>query len=350
MRSSLTITEPLFNTAAPPDRAASFDLAMSCFTAFLRHQPPAGVLLLVVLLGFSCALANGGDAPASASDTYRLYHPVSDVEAVLVLLPGFGGDVNSFDLSSNSTPSTLPTRLAAHGVLTVVAVPNSRTLYESEESIGALDALLSAIFEEYRIGSVPVAIGGFSAGGTGAVRYAQSCAENKCRAVSQIAAVFAVDAPLDFERLYHSSLLLSERAAPRSNVAEERMILQMLGTSLGGSPEEARPAYLKHSALVASAPDGGNARLLQSTPIRLYTEADVQWWMDERNLDFYGMNVVDHATLINLLRVSGNHAAELIITTGRGYRPNGQRHPHSWSIVDEAELAGWLRSTVSANQ
>jgi hypothetical protein len=288
------------------------------------------------------------DTPATVSDIYRLYHPSGDVGAVLVLLPGFGGGVSSFDLSSGSTPSTLPTRLAAHGVLTVVAVPNSHTLYASEESTGALDALLSAVFLQYRIGSVPVAIGGFSAGGTGAVRYVQSCAQQKCRAVSEVAAVFAVDAPLDFERLYRSSRLVIERAAPRSNVAEERMIVQMLETSLGGPPENARPAYLKHSAVVASAPDGGNAVLLQTTPIRLYTEADVHWWMDERNLDLYGMNVVDHAALINLLRIFGNDDAELVITTGRGYQPDGRRHPHSWSIVDEAELAEWLIGAMFA--
>jgi hypothetical protein len=59
------------------------------------------------------------------------------------------------------------------------------------------------------------------------------------------------------------------------------------------------------------------------------------------------MNAVDHAALINLLRVAGNDRAELITTTGRGYRPGGRRHPHSWSIVDEAQLERWLLTTLS---
>jgi acetyl esterase/lipase len=290
-----------------------------------------------------------GDPGASAipprvtgSETYRMYHPASDVAAVLVLLPGFGGGVASYELASGATPSTLPTALAARGVLTVVATPTGGTLYATDESVRALDDLLAALFDGYGIGPVPVAIGGFSAGGTGALRYAQACARDACRSVSGIAAVFGVDPPLDFERLYRSSRLSIERAAPRTNVAEERMILQMLEESLGGSPEEARPGYLRNSVVLASEADGGNASLLRSTPIRLYTEADVQWWMEERNLEFHGMNAVDHAALINLLRVAGNDDAELIITTGKGYRPHGQRHPHSWSIVDEAELMEWL--------
>jgi hypothetical protein len=271
-----------------------------------------------------------------------MYHPVSDVAAVLVLLPGFGGGVASYELASGATPSTLPTALTARGVLTIVATPTGGTLYATDESVRALDDLLAALFDGYGIGPVPVAIGGFSAGGTGALRYAQMCARDACRAVSGIAAVFGVDPPLDFERLYRSSRLSLERAASRTNVAEEGMILQMLEESLGGSPEQARAGYLRSSVVLASEADGGNASLLRSTPIRLYTEADVQWWMDERNLDFHGMNAVDHAALINLLRVAGNDDAELIITTGQGYRPHGQRHPHSWSIVDEAELMEWL--------
>jgi pimeloyl-ACP methyl ester carboxylesterase len=316
----------------------------------------ASVLLLLFTTactpGPAAEAERGGspEAPASSavpprmtgSETYRMYHPDSDVEAVLVLLPGFGGGVASYELESGVTPSTLPAALAARGVLTVVATPTVGTLYETDQSVRALDDLLVALFDDYAIGPVPVAMGGFSAGGTGALRYAQACVRNACRAVSRVAAVFGVDPPLDFERLYRSSRLSMERGAPRTNVAEERMILQMLEESMGGPPEQARAAYLRSSVVLASEADGGNAPLLRSTPTRLYTEADVQWWLDERNLDFHGMNAVDHAALINLLRVAGNEDAELIVTTGKGYRPDGQRHPHSWSIVDETELIEWL--------
>ena len=272
-------------------------------------------------------------------EQYRVYRPSGEVRGALVLLPGYGDDSDGFEPTS---PSTLPARLAEHGILTLVAVPVRETLYESPEALRALDSLVAQVVQQYRIPRERVAIGGFSAGGTGAVRYAQTCAQQNCRAVPRIAAVFAVDAPLDFERLHRKSVVIVQRNAPRSNIAEASTILRTLEKSLGGTPDKVRGAYRRQSAVLASGLGGDNAQLLRSTPIRLYTEPDVHWWMEERNLDYQGMNAVDHAALINLLRVAGNARAELITTTGQGYRPDGRRHPHSWSIVDEPDLVRWL--------
>jgi hypothetical protein len=77
-------------------------------------------------------------------------------------------------------------------------------------------------------------------------------------------------------------------------------------------------------------------------PVRLYTEPDIQWWITNRKVDYYSMNAVDAAALVLQLQFLGNGQAELITTQGRGFRPDGVRHPHSWSIVDEAELVGWI--------
>lgn len=305
-----------------------------------------GAFAVLVLSLVSTALHAQAAAGATAGP-YRIYAPAGKATSLLVLLPGYGGNPDSFDPSSGFTPSTLPARLAQHGVMTLVAVPNSETLYETDKALGALDSLVDRVVRQHGLPRERVAIGGFSSGGTGAVRYAQRCAQQKCRAVPRIAAVFAVDPPLDFERLYRSSQLIVQRNAPRSNLAEERRILETLRGSLGGTPDESGAAYRLHSAVLASAPDGGNARLLARTPIRLYTEPDVGWWMEQRNLDFHGMNSVDHAALINLLRVAGNDRAELIATTGKGFRPDGRRHPHSWSIVDEPELARWLLAALA---
>jgi len=304
------------------------------------HQRLLGVCTLLLLLLAGAPL--GAQETLAVATPYRIYLPSGEVQGALVLLPGYGGDADSFDPSSSFTPSSLPGRLAAHGILTVVAVPGSETLYETEAVLHALDTLLTQVVQRYDVPRERVAIGGFSAGGIGAVRYAQFCAQQKCQAIPRVAAVFAVDSPLDLERLYRTSEVIVQRNAPRSNIAEDSMILHTLRDALGGTPDDARASYRLHSAMLASAPDGGNALLLARTPIRLYTEPDVHWWMEERNLDYHAMNAVDHAALINLLRVAGNDRAELITTTGKGYRPNGRRHPHSWSIVDEAELERWL--------
>ncbi|HEU4557657.1 MAG TPA: hypothetical protein VFS20_07395 [Longimicrobium sp.] len=288
------------------------------------------------------------DPADSVANRYRVHAPAGQPRALLVLLPGYGGDVNSFEPTSGYSPSTLPARLAAQGVLTIVAVPHPETLYETDRMLLRLDSMVAEVVQRYRVPPQRVAIGGFSAGGTGAVRYAQHCAAGRCRAVPKVAAVVAVDAPLDFERMARGAEVHVRRQAPRTNLAEERMVLETLRRALGGSPDEAREAYRRVSPVLASEPDGGNARLLSATAIRLYTEPDVQWWIEQRNLDYHGMNAVDHAALINLLRIAGNQRAELIATTGRGFRPDGRRHPHSWSIVDEEELARWLAAMLIA--
>ena len=58
------------------------------------------------------------------------------------------------------------------------------------------------------------------------------------------------------------------------------------------------------------------------------------------------MNAADAAALINGLKRVGNQEAELRLSTDKGYRPDGSRHPHAWSIVDEAELVEWFARLI----
>lgn len=76
------------------------------------------------------------------------------------------------------------------------------------------------------------------------------------------------------------------------------------------------------------------------------TEPDILWWMEERGKDYYDINSFDLAAFINDLRLEGNKDARLVVTTGKGYRENGTRHPHSWSIVDIDELVIWCLEII----
>lgn len=320
----------------------------------MQHR--ARKLLLVILLVLGATPLQGqrtevvrrtpGD---TIGNSYRVHEPTGTPQGLLVLLPGYGSDVDGFAASSY-TPSMLPARMAEQNVLTIVAVPDAETLYASDQPLHVLDSIIAEVLKKYRIPNDRVVVGGFSSGGAGAVRYAQFCARGRCKATPKVAGIFGVDPPLDFERLYRSSEVIIQRNAPRSNIAEERMIVEGLRQALGGTPKQAAEAYRRQSPLIASIPDGGNAQLLTTTPIRLYTEPDVHWWMENRNLDYHGINAVDHAALINLLRVAGNTRAELITTAGKGYRPNGTQHPHSWSIVDEADLAQWASGLLGVSR
>ncbi len=38
----------------------------------------------------------------------------------------------------------------------------------------------------------------------------------------------------------------------------------------------------------------------------------------------------------------GNDNAKLVVTNDQGYLSEGEKHPHSWSIIDENELIKWF--------
>jgi hypothetical protein len=193
-----------------------------------------------------------------------------------------------------------------------------------------------------------VAIGGFSAGGIGTVRYAQFCVKGKGKIKGAIP-VFAVDSPLDFERWFTAAdVHLKRLALAGLDLAEERSAVEELGKEFGGSPAEATEAYRRQSPVSIFVGDGGNARLLKETPIRLYVEPEINWRLENWNRDVFSSNITDATALINVVRLLGNTNAALITTSGKGYRPDCLLNPHSWSIVDERGLAQWLTEYLKA--
>ena len=107
-------------------------------------------------------------------------------------------------------------------------------------------------------------------------------------------------------------------------------------------------AYVQYSPYCYLDSNELNLFKLNGVAIRAYTEPDIEWWMENRRKDYYSMNAIDLAALINALHIAGNNEAELIITQDQGFRPDGQRHPHSWSIVDEKELIDWFLALIDS--
>ncbi|MBL0339898.1 MAG: hypothetical protein IPP71_02680 [Bacteroidetes bacterium] len=56
----------------------------------------------------------------------------------------------------------------------------------------------------------------------------------------------------------------------------------------------------------------------------------------------YYMNGLDQTAMIQLLNDMGNKKAEFINSYQKGYRIEGNRHPHSWSIVEPVECMNWI--------
>jgi hypothetical protein len=50
--------------------------------------------------------------------------------------------------------------------------------------------------------------------------------------------------------------------------------------------------------------------------------------------------------MTNFLMQSGNTKAEFIPAIGKGFRVDGTRHPHSWSIVEPTDCIKWLLELI----
>lgn len=153
--------------------------------------------------------------------------------------------------------------------------------------------------------------------------------------------VALVDAPLDMVRLWETERRAARNAIHPAAADEGRWVTYLLETNLGGTPNERLDRYQEYSPYTHSAPNGGNAVFLRGIALRAYHEPDVNWWIENPRKSYYDMNSIDLAALVNELRLLGSDKAELVTThrAREGYDEGST--PHSWSIVDNADLVAW---------
>lgn len=187
---------------------------------------------------------------------------------------------------------------------------------------------------------------GMSLEGTRALKLATFCQSGDSKYRLKPKAIAICDAPLDMIR-FHKEMIKAKTLDFHSSAANEGYwVSSYLEKNLGGKPEENLEAYIQYSPFNYLNDGGPNLKALSDIAIRAYTEPDVQWWMETRRKDYYAMNSIDLAALINTLNIKGNSKAELILTENKGYLWNGTRHPHSWSIVDEPEMIQWFLTII----
>ncbi|MGD2070434.1 MAG: hypothetical protein PVI57_17290 [Gemmatimonadota bacterium] len=215
-----------------------------------------------------------------------------------------------------------------------------------ERDVDDLARRIAGVLRANGLGDVPVFLAGLSLGGTRALRLAEFLARNDAPHGLRATAVAIVDAPLDMVRLWGAERRAATIGFHPSAADEGRWVRYLLETHLGGDPHEAREAYVRYSPFVFGEPGGGNAVQLRDVAVRAYHEPDVDWWIENRRKSYYGMNSLDLAALVNELRLLGNDRAFLVTTHGRrsGYAEGAS--PHTWSIVNDAELVEWFLAQV----
>ena len=182
------------------------------------------------------------------------------------------------------------------------------------------------------------------------MRHAEYCLKGKSDFGIKPSGLVLVDAPLDFVKWWYSCKDDIKKNYNEAAVFEASWTNYWLEKNLNGTPETALKKYIDYSPYVNTDTIKNKLALFDKIPIIAITEPDILWWMEKRGKDYSDINCFDLAAFINDLRLRGNKEAKLVVTTGKGYRKNGMRHPHSWSIVDIEELIKWSIEIVEKQE
>lgn len=274
------------------------------------------------------------DQSDSTRNNYTIIYPDNKpITGLIFIIPGFGQSAQR-----TLEQTDLPVKAAQEGLLTIIPILQDGVLSFGIDNLSqeSLNSIIQDVKDRHNLSGLPFYIGGFSIGGSCAIKYAQN-------AKVKPDAVFAVDPPLDFERFYNSSKRDIRLSLDKKPSQENVYMVERIEKEFKGTPETSLSNFYDISPYSLSDHNQTAVKKFGNIPLRIYTEPDIDWWLKERNFDFYNTNGPDCSAMINELNRLGNKRAELIITNKKGFRkPNNNRHPHSWSIVDNDELLIWL--------
>ncbi|MBC7934192.1 MAG: alpha/beta hydrolase [Rhizobacter sp.] len=281
------------------------------------------------------------NAKDSTTNMYVAVAPDKEpAKSFMVLLDGFGNAPKDVLIQTD-----LPKYASQQGILTIIPLLKTGPSYFGTDTASqqSLKEIINLVVTKYQLKGKDLYIGGFSIGGTCAVKYSGlSVQENY---PIKPTAVFAIDPPLDWERYYNAAKRVVRLSNPAEVNGEVFYMINRIEKEMKGTPKTALKNFYAHSPYSFSDTAQKAIKNLIKTPIMIIAEPDIQWWLKERGYDYSYNNITDHAAMINELKRLGNKNAVLVTTTGKGFRkPGNMRHPHSWSIAEPGQIIKWLQS------
>lgn len=291
-------------------------------------------------------IPDGTDIFASQDGTKSLFYyaliPKGKIIGVLVLLPSTGESPE--EVFSNNVKLT---QMACDsGLMTIIPSINNHICLDTNV-LDFLNGTFADAAKKYKAPKDKFVIGGLSLGGMLSLRYTEYAYDTSSHnTVIKPQAVFGADPPVDLSNLYYQFLRDVDRNFSPVAVAESKFYIEDMQKQFGGSPKQYPENYIKYSMFSQSEKYGGNAKFLKNVPVRIYCDPDVNWQMKNRHRDYYDMNAPDQTAMILQLQLMGNTKAEFINALGKGYRLDGTRHPHSWSIVEPVGCLAWILKCI----
>lgn len=255
-------------------------------------------------------------------------------EALLILFPGAGGNSKSIKREFNIV------NIAKKKNVSLLSMNYSRKLWVENDDCVLLEKRLEAIVKSEQINVSNVYIGGMSIGGNVAIRLSDYLIENS--GIIKPKGVFIVDSPIDLYGLYESSIKdIKRKDFSEERLAEPKGIINYF-ESVFGKKDSLLVNIQKVAPFTLKVKNYENINNLKKIKLNLYIEPDKKWYKDVRQTDFESTNAYSIQEMYKVLRKNGWQKVRLIETENKGYRNNGERNPHSWSIVDVNDLIEWM--------
>jgi pimeloyl-ACP methyl ester carboxylesterase len=229
-----------------------------------------------------------------------------------------------------------------------IAIAGGENMYADEKVIDKLNrGLTDFIKRNPTISRDKFVMGGFSAGGTISLRYAEYSIENPTKTPVSLKGVFVVDSPIDLGDIWEYFQREIKKNYSEAGVFEAKMVSEKMNKEIG-TPEANPKRYNELTPFNHKLTEEGNERFLKNIAVRVYEDMDVEWQLKQRRRSLFDSNALSASELINRLMLMGNQRAEFMTSKQPGMRSNGMRHPHAWSIVDEVECIQWTLSLFDA--
>jgi hypothetical protein len=295
------------------------------------------LLFLSLFLIFSCKSKTEKNIDSKGftmvTKEYELVK-VKDSKALLIVFPGGGStaketkrDFRILDVAYKNSISVL---FMNYG---------GKLWMENEDKI-ELSKNMHQIIKKNNLNATNIFMGGMSIGGTIAITMADYLQEKS--ASIKLKGVFVVDAPIDLYALYKSS----QKDIARKDFSEERLeepkwIVSYFEEKFGNK-DSLLINIQKVAPFTLKTENTSNIEHLKNIKLRFYTEPDTLWLQKNRQTNFESSNAYTLQKTYAVFKSKNWEKTSLIQTKNKGYRFNGERNPHSWSIVNVANLIDWI--------
>lgn len=297
-------------------------------------------IIILALIVISCKEQNKENTqtekPVSEKITTSEFELIRSEKqnGLLILFPCFPCDARNTFSEFNIS------EISIKNGISVLAMNLNQHLFLNQSEKQQLAEQIEKIVIENNLYKENIFIGGFSSGGNISLLISDYLVESKSQI--QPKGVFVVDSPIDLLALYKTAQKNLKMNFSEPSIQEANWIKGFFDKEFG-NPENGIENYEKHSPYTFETQNIENLKNLENLKIRFYTEPDLKWWQENRKNNYKDLNAYYIKKLSDKLKTEfGSKNIELIETENKGYRANGERHPHSWAIVNRKDLLKWI--------